>query len=446
MAIKTLHLTNAYHPTSGGIRTFYRAMLARANEERRHMRLVVPAERDGVEEVGEFGRVYCVAAPPAPAFDRRYRILYPTQYLRASTRLRAILQEEQADLVEVCDKYSLIYLAALLRKGLASGIKRPVLVALTCERMDDNVAAYVGSSALGRAFTRAYLRHLYGPAFDTHIAVSEYTADELRRSLWDRSPDFIRISTMGVESTAFGPVHRDPAFRRELLEQAGGTRESCLLLYAGRLSPEKNPRLLIETLDILSRPRRAGRLGDRDYRLVLAGDGPSVASLLDGAHPLLRKRVHWVGAIRDRAALARLYASADLFVHPNPREPFGIGPLEAMASRVPVVLPSAGGVLSYATPQNAWLAAPDPRSFALAIRTAAAVPDPLKIANAFETARAFDWSRVTARFFKLYDEIHRRQLSALPSHTTGKFASPTTLSHTVVTDLGHSALQEGRSL
>ena len=35
--------------------------------------------------------------------------------------------------------------------------------------------------------------------------------------------------------------------------------------------------------------------------------------------------------------LAAVYASADVFVHTNDREPFGIAPLEAMAAGVPVV-------------------------------------------------------------------------------------------------------------
>jgi hypothetical protein len=35
MTIKTLHITNAYHPASGGIRTFYNALLAAANRHRR---------------------------------------------------------------------------------------------------------------------------------------------------------------------------------------------------------------------------------------------------------------------------------------------------------------------------------------------------------------------------------------------------------------------------
>lgn len=431
MAIKTLHLTNAYHPTSGGIRTFYRALLARANAERRQMRLVVPGETDAVETVGDYGRIYFIAAPSAPGFDRRYRMLGPQTYLRASTRLRRILADEQPDLIEICDKYSLPYLAALLRKGVAPGRKRPVLVGLSCERMDDNVAAYLGGGRIRRALTRQYVRHIYGPPFDVHIANSEYTAEELRRALWDRATDFIRVGPMGVESSAFGPVHRDRRLREQLLEAAGGSRDSVLLLYVGRVSPEKNPMLLIETLERLIRPRRGRRAAERDYRLVIAGDGPSTPSLKAEANQFAPGRVHWLGAVQDRAELARIYASADIFVHPNPKEPFGIGPLEAMASRVPVVVPSAGGVLSYANPQNAWLAAPDPHAFALAIRTAIASPDPFRLAAAFETARAMDWSAVTAKYFRLYDEIHRRQHS--------NFALPITLSHTLVTDLGQSA-------
>ena len=190
---------------------------------------------------------------------------------------------------------------------------------------------------------------MYGPPFDAHVANSEYTAGELRLNLWDRSPDFIHACPMGVDFRAFGPVHRDRQFRRRLLVQAGGTADSVMLLYAGRMSPEKNLGLLIDMLEQLQRPTDQGGPA-RDYRLVLAGDGPETEALLRDASQRVRHRVLWVGTIRDRAELAKYYASPDVFVHPNPREPFGIGPLEAMASRVPVVVPSAGGVLSYRHP------------------------------------------------------------------------------------------------
>lgn len=48
----TLHVTNAFHPASGGIRTFYQAMLAAAERDGRPMRLVVPAETTWIETVG----------------------------------------------------------------------------------------------------------------------------------------------------------------------------------------------------------------------------------------------------------------------------------------------------------------------------------------------------------------------------------------------------------
>jgi len=451
VAIKTLHLTNAYHATSGGIRTFYRALLARANEEQRPIRLVVPGAEDGVEDVGRCARIYTIKAGFSPVFDSRYRLLLPPSYLAEKGRLRQILEVEQPDLVEICDKYSLFYLAALLRRHRLPNIKRPTLVGLSCERMDDNVSAYVSGGRAGRAFSRAYIRHLYGPPFDGHIANSEYTAGELRRSLWDRPPAFIQVAPMGVDFAAFGPVHRDRQLRRRLLAQAGGTADSVLLFYAGRLSPEKNPGLLIDTIEHLQRPTPAD---GRDYRLVVAGDGPLAESLQRDASGRARHRVLWLGAIRDRAELARHYASADVFVHPNPREPFGIGPLEAMASRLPVVLPSAGGVLSYANPTNAWLAEPVGASFAHAVRSVIARPSDARLAAATETARQLDWSRVASQFFRVYDDLHRRRLHASPASPpasavaslrlvpASEFALTTTVSHGIVTGLGHSASQE----
>ena len=451
MAIKTLHLTNAYHATSGGIRTFYRALLAQANEERRPFCLVVPGAADGVEEVGAYARIYSVKARASPVFDSRYRVLLPGSYLARDGRLRKIIEEEQPDLIEICDKYSLFYLAALLRKEWLPRMKRPTLVGLSCERMDDNVSAYISAGRLGRALSRAYIRHMYGPPFDAHVANSEYTAGELRRNLWDRSPDFIHVCPMGVDFRAFGPVHRDRQFRRRLLVQAGGTADSVMLLYAGRMSPEKNLGLLIDMLEQLQRPTDQGGPA-RDYRLVLAGDGPETEALLRDASHRVRHRVLWVGTIRDRAELAKYYASTDVFVHPNPREPFGIGPLEAMASRVPVVVPSAGGVLSYANPTNAWLAEPVGASFAHAVRSAVLRPSEARLAAAGETARQLDWSRVASRFFKLYDDLHRRRSAASsaesvshPLRPVGQapadFALSTTVSHKIVTGLGHSTVE-----
>ena len=66
VTVKTLHLTNAFNDQSGGIATFYRALMDAANRQGREIRLVVPAEADRVEPVGVFGKIYHVRAPRAP--------------------------------------------------------------------------------------------------------------------------------------------------------------------------------------------------------------------------------------------------------------------------------------------------------------------------------------------------------------------------------------------
>jgi alpha-1,6-mannosyltransferase len=413
--IKTLHLTNAYHPASGGIRTFYRAMLAAANAERRFMRLVVPAEVSGVEEVGEYGRIYHVRAPRSPWVDTRYRLILPQMFLSPRGEVRRILAEEQPDLVEVCDKYSLCYAAGALRRGWLNGGHRPTIVGLSCERLDDNVRASMSSGPLARRFANWYIGRVYTGQFDVHLANSEYTARELREHQVDKHRREVHVVPMGVTVDDLGPWRKSAELREELHRLTGSNSDATLLLYAGRLSPEKNLSLLIDMM---------ARLGGAT-RLIVAGDGPSLSALHQEAERRAPGRVFFYGHVGARDTLARLYASCDVFVHPNPREPFGIGPLEAMASGVPLVAPAAGGLLSYANDTNAWLAEPEGEAFASAVR-AACQPGPerdARLTRARETAAGCTWPNVTRTIFELYDRLHDN--SAVPRGIVSHHADAT---------------------
>lgn len=408
----TLHLTNAYHETSGGIRTFYHAAIEAANREERPFRLVVPAARSAVEVVGPFARIYRIAAPRAPVIDSRYRLLLPHRYLFPwPSLLRRILAAEQPALVEITDKYTLPWLAGALRRGWVPGVPRPVLVGLSCERMDDNIAAYLTAGRVGRRFAELYMRHLYVPLFDYHIAASGYIAEELDAAAAPRMRARVAVRALGVDFQRFHPEHRSPALRDSLLGRVTGSRPSRLLLYAGRLSPEKNVALLVEMMAILA--------GDAacDYTLAVAGSGPLEGWLRAAADRTAPGRVRFVPHITDRDTLAALYASSDAFVHPNPREPFGIGPLEAMASGCPLVGPRAGGILTYASDENAWLAATDGATFAAAIRDLETSPErrARRIAQARDTAASYDWPLVMRRLFAHYDDL----ISAGPEAALG---------------------------
>lgn len=422
MAIKTLHITNAYHPASGGIRTFYRAMLAAANLHGRELRLVVPAEQTRVERVGDFGRIYHVEAPRAPIVDSRYRLILPPAYLRPGGAVARILEKERPDLIEVCDKYALCYLAGLLRREWSPRVPRPTLVGLSCERLDDNLAALMGGSRLAHRLARWYIGRVYAGQFDYHVANSEYTARELREGLVTKHWREVHVVPMGVELQELGAWRRCDTLRAAWTRALGASADCVWLVYAGRIAKEKNLGLLIDMLESLSAsPATASSDGaaPRDVRLVIAGDGPEAAALRRAAEQRVPGRVLFAGHVPDRAALARIYASADVFVHPNPREPFGIGPLEAMASGVPLVAPNAGGVLSYASEENAWLAAPTGAAFAAAVRDAARGGDAAReqrraarVSRARETAEAFGWNSVTRLIFELYDSLHARRTLA----------------------------------
>jgi alpha-1,6-mannosyltransferase len=401
MPIKTLHITNAYHSTSGGISTFYRALLKAANRHGRLMRLVVPGDQTRVESIGEYGAIYHIKAPRTPVFDRRYRLLLPHTYV-LNGALSGILRDERPDLVEVCDKYALCWLGGFLRERWVSGLRRPVLVGMSCERMDDNVSAFVTNSRLGKRLSKLYLGNLYIPLFDYHIANSQYTADELREAMVARHDRAVHVRPMGADVADYSSARRSETSRQKLISLSQGDRRTKLLLYAGRLSQEKNISLLIEMMERLAYDRMD------DYRLIVAGDGPLADWFLDEARRRAPGRVYSLGHIRNRPALVDLYANCDAFVHPNPREPFGIAPLEAMAAGLPLVAPRSGGVLSYADETNSWLAEANGEAFAAAVLSvfAEAAVRKDRLTRAFWTTQRYTWDSVTSQFFELYDELH----------------------------------------
>jgi alpha-1,6-mannosyltransferase len=400
--MRTLHLTNFWHASSGGVATFYRAMMEAANRRGHYLSLVVPSFEDRTEQVGDFVRIYHLRAAPAP-LNPQYRLLRPRLFLRPGGAILRILHAEKPDLVEICDKYTLNYLAAMLRKRLLPGVSsRPVVVGLSCERMDVNVAVYLSTSSVLGFLARRYMKWLYFPMFDHHVAVSGFVADELRRAARGHAVRrAVWIRGMGVETELFHPRRRSQAWRRTLAAVLGAPEYATLVLYAGRLVPEKNLELVVGTFRELA-PRPEAR-----FHLVMAGDGILRRKLESALREEFPGRVHFLGHISERARLADLYANADLFLHPNPREPFGIAPLEAMASGTPLVAANSGGVTEYATPNNAWLAEPTPEAFREACLEVVTQPA-LRLertARARRTAEAYSWPRVAEGFLDLYRQI-----------------------------------------
>jgi glycosyltransferase involved in cell wall biosynthesis len=120
------------------------------------------------------------------------------------------------------------------------------------------------------------------------------------------------------------------------LELAAGPRQqdwtgTLQLLTVGRLDPEKNPLLLVETMAELER-RSPGR-----YRLTWVGGGPL-------AELGIRDQIELHGWVTFGPALLDLYRRSHIFVHVSLTEGVPRVLFEALACATPIVATEVGGV------------------------------------------------------------------------------------------------------
>jgi glycosyltransferase involved in cell wall biosynthesis len=109
-----------------------------------------------------------------------------------------------------------------------------------------------------------------------------------------------------------------------------------VIIYAGRVSREKNLAVIMALDEAL---RRVGR----DYRLVFVGDGPMRGEI---EHALPKAIV--VGSV-PHERMGEYLASADVFAFPSRTDTAGNVVLEAQASGLPCVVMEEGG-----PKENVW--------------------------------------------------------------------------------------------
>ncbi|MNI12025.1 GDP-mannose-dependent alpha-mannosyltransferase [compost metagenome] len=156
------------------------------------------------------------------------------------------------------------------------------------------------------------------------FAPSRETAEILREQGFER----LRLWSRGIDCRQYSPDKRQAASVKERY----GIAVPLVLLYVGRIAPEKDIATLLHALQLLPESVAAG------VHLLVVGDGPLLPELRARAP----RNVTFTGA-KHGEELAELYASADLFVFPSSTETFGNVVLEAMASGLPVVAAGAGG-------------------------------------------------------------------------------------------------------
>ncbi|GER67516.1 glycosyl transferase [Weizmannia acidilactici] len=229
-----------------------------------------------------------------------------------------------------------------------------------------------------------YFRLLHNRA-DLNLCTSMSVLKELEGKKFKN----VHLWKRGVDTGLFGPDRFNAKMRTRLTARK---TDKKLLLYVGRLAPEKGIEKIREVLDLSD-----------DFCLAIVGDGPHrnyLENYFKGTPTVFTGFLHG-------EELASAYASSDIFVFPSTTETLGLVLLEAMASGLPVVAAESGPTKEQVTHgRTGLLYHPDiPDDFIQQVTTLK--DDELRrrlSKNAREAARKFGWDAPSRQLLAFYKE------------------------------------------
>ena len=377
-------LTQFYSPFSGGVRRYVAEKAAHLEAAGDRHVLIIPGEK--TERRVEGLRTIYTIESPLISRTARYRVLLNLNLVEEA------LEREKPHLIESGDPYQVAWKS--IASGRALGI--PV-VGFYHSHFPDAVlravAKYFGSISvmIAEEIGRRYVDSLYN-RFERTLVPSAGLAELLRT--WGL--ENVETLELGVDTGIFYPdAGRGAAARKRL----GWPDDRQVLLYVGRLNPDKNVRRLLEAFTRLHE-EEPGR-----FHLAVVGDGMLRGSL----HRLQEETdsVSWTRYCSSAGELADIYRAADLFVHPGVKETFGLVTLESQACGTPVVgiRGSYMDTIIFSGLHN-WSVEDDSDALAAAIKTVAGgdlAASGLRAASS--VGSRYDWKAVFGRLFTIYREV-----------------------------------------
>ena len=189
----------------------------------------------------------------------------------------------------------------------------------------------------------------------------------------------------GLDRSLFSPARRDRAWLERRFRSCRG---DMIAVYAGKLNAGKNVPLLAPII-------QAARARGAAVHLICAGEGAERAQLQAALGPAST----FAGPLTQHE-LARIYASADLFLFPSEIDEFGSAAQEALACGLPVLAARGSGFASRMADCLAVRVLPgdNPELWATAIADLASAPQRRRalglVARAYVEARVPSWGEV----------------------------------------------------
>lgn len=277
------------------------------------------------------------------------------------------------------------YYNAWVALELARLVRRPVVVKAAASGPFGDIARLQGRT-LQRRLTSA-MRHA-----GAVIALNGELREELVRA--GIPADRVRVIPNGVDLERYAVP--SPEGRRRARERLGVSEDARVAVYVGRLVPEKGIDTLLDAWPGVIRavPRA---------RLLVAGGG-DVGGYARRAEA---SSVSFLGKVED---IRPVLAAADLLVLPSESEGLSNAVLEAMATGIPSVGTTIGGLIEQIADGETGLLVPLRDADALRGALTELLGDPARCARMGRDARAraercYALGRVVDEYVKLYREL-----------------------------------------
>jgi len=219
---------------------------------------------------------------------------------------------------------------------------------------------YPAGIAAKKASGKPLVVHIHATEFDRSGENVNQQVYDIERKGMEAADRVIAVSNLtrnivieryGINPSKVFTVHNavEPVFREDDHVYEKQVREK-IVTFLGRVTFQKGPEYFIEAAyKVYQR--------DKNVRFVMAGTGDLLEKMIRRVARLhMSSRFHFTGFLRGEN-VDRMFGLSDVYVMPSVSEPFGISPLEAMRSNVPVVISKQSGVaevLQHALKVDFW--------------------------------------------------------------------------------------------
>jgi len=219
---------------------------------------------------------------------------------------------------------------------------------------------YEAGIAAAKVSGKPLVVHMHATEFDRTGEHVNQTVFEIEKKGMMTADKVIAVSNLtrkiviekyGIPAEKVVTVHNavEPSDKSDFYGLTRGVKEK-VVTFLGRITFQKGPDYFIEAAyKVLQR--------DQNVRFVMAGSGDMLVKMVKRVAALgIANKFHFTGFLKG-IEVDKMFALSDVYVMPSVSEPFGISPLEAISSKVPVVISKQSGVseiLNYALKVDFW--------------------------------------------------------------------------------------------